>query len=93
MVGGADGVAPLVPEWRGALFRVRLARLRLATPNTPAKPEPTPLAAAARTASLLAVVLALGGALAFVAGATIGLWPLWVAGLVAVVAAIFAYKP
>ena len=92
MVWGADGVRPLLPEWRGALFRVRLARLRLATPNTPAKAEPTP-APAALAPVLLAVALALGGALAFVAGATIGLWPVWVAGLVAVVAAIFAYKP
>src|ERR1043165_2692780 len=29
---GADGVQPLLHEWRGALFRVRLARLRLAGP-------------------------------------------------------------
>jgi hypothetical protein len=92
MVWGADGVRPLLPEWRGALFRVRLARLRLATPNTPPKVEPTP-APAALAPVLLAVALALGGALAFVAGATIGLWPVWLAGLIAVVAAIFAYKP
>ena len=29
---GAEAIEPLLPEWRGALFRVRLARLRLATP-------------------------------------------------------------
>jgi len=89
---GAEGVEPLLPEWRGALFRVRLARLRLATPaaarNTPTEPAPAPLAPA-----LLAVALALAGALAFVAGATLGLWPVWTAGLVAVAAAFFAYRP
>src|SRR5690242_19295898 len=30
---GPDGAVPLLHEWRGALFRVRLARLRLATPE------------------------------------------------------------
>jgi len=91
-VWGADGVEPLLPEWRGALFRVRLARLRLATPaaarQTPVEPAPAPLAPA-----LLAVGLALAGALAFVAGATLGLWPVWAAGLIAVAAAFFAYRP
>ena len=38
---GLDGVAPLLHEWRGALFRVRLARLRLAAP------KPAPAAGAA----------------------------------------------
>ena len=89
---GSDGVEALLPEWRGALFRVRLARLRLATPSSsrqvPPEPAPAPLAPA-----LLAVGLALAGALAFVAGATLGLWPVWVAGLVAVAAAFFAYRP
>jgi hypothetical protein len=89
---GADGVGPLLPEWRGALFRVRLARLRLATPTAAknAPPEPAP---AALAPALLAVGLALAGALAFVAGATLGLWPVWAAGLVAVAAAFFAYRP
>jgi len=91
-VWGAEGVRPLLPEWRGALFRVRLARLRLATPSTPPKADPAPTPAALAPA-LLAVALALGGALAFVAGATLGLWPVWAAGLVAVAAAILAYRP
>jgi hypothetical protein len=91
-VWGAEGVAPLLPEWRGALFRVRLARLRLATPvakqQIAPEPAPAPLAPA-----LLAVGLALAGGLAFVAGATLGLWPVWAAGLVAVAAAVLAYRP
>lgn len=91
-IWGADGVATLLHEWRGALFRVRLARMRLATPapRAPAVEEPVqrdlgwPLAA---------FMLALVGALAFVAGATLQLWPLWVAGLVGVCGSVLAYRP
>jgi hypothetical protein len=92
LVWGADGVEPLLPEWRGALFRVRLARLRLATPAAKSDPAPSP-APAALAPALLAVGLALAGALAFVAGATLGLWPVWAAGLVATAAAVLAYRP
>jgi len=91
-IWGADGVATLLHEWRGALFRVRLARMRLATPapRAPVVEEPVqrdlgwPLAA---------FLLALVGALAFVAGATLQLWPLWVAGLVGVCGSVLAYRP
>jgi hypothetical protein len=91
-IWGADGVEPLLPEWRGALFRVRLARLRLATPvaRNQVAPDPAP---AALAPALLAVGLALAGALAFVAGATLGLWPVWSAGLLATAAAVLAYRP
>ena len=91
-IWGADGVATLLHEWRGALFRVRLARMRLAAPapRAPVVEEPVqrdlgwPLAA---------FMLALVGALAFVAGATLQLWPLWVAGLVGVCGSVLAYRP
>ena len=91
-IWGADGVATLLHEWRGALFRVRLARMRLATPapRAPVVEEPVerdigwPLAA---------FMLALVGALAFVAGATLQLWPLWVAGLVGVCGSVLGYRP
>ena len=92
-VWGAEGVRPLLHEWRGALFRVRLARLRLASP------EPRPAASAREPERerlgrpLTAFLLALGGALAFVAGATLGEWPLWVAGLAAVCGSVLAYRP
>src|SRR4051794_11912345 len=80
---GVDGAAILVHEWRGALFRVRLARLRLAGPR-----RPTPQAADAPEGGvavpLAAFLLALGGALAFVVGATIGPWPLWIVGIAGV---------
>jgi len=89
---GSEGVPALLPEWRGTLFRVRLARLRLAAPRAePARtrePERPGIAG-----PLTAFLLALGGAAAFAAGATLVLWPLWVAGLLAVCAAVLAYRP
>jgi hypothetical protein len=78
-------------EWRGALLRVRLARMRLATLAPPAAPELPPADGIAQP--LAAFLLALGGALAFVAGATLGAWPLWSAGIVAVCASVLAYRP
>ncbi|HZO49979.1 MAG TPA: hypothetical protein VFB26_07520 [Gaiellaceae bacterium] len=89
---GPEGALPLLHEWRGALFRVRLARLRLAAPQTQEDgPEPRPRRELA--APLAAFVLALVGAGAFVAGATLGLWPLWLLGLAAVAATVVAYRP
>jgi hypothetical protein len=88
---GAEGVRPLLPEWRGALFRVRLARLRLAPPPRRQQAGPPPTDGLARP--LAAFLLALAGALGFVAGATLALWPLWVAGLVAVCVSVLVYRP
>jgi hypothetical protein len=88
---GAEGVQPLLHEWRGSLFRVRLARMRLAPPaprRRAVADEPPPLAR-----PLVAFLLALGGSLAFVAGATLSLWPLWVSGLVAVCGSVVSYRP
>ncbi|MGZ4334489.1 MAG: hypothetical protein ACXVRJ_09485 [Gaiellaceae bacterium] len=93
-VADADTSAaePLLPEWRGALFRVRLARLRLAAPaHRPTIAELPADEGIGRP--LIAFLLALGGALAFVAGATLGLWPVWVAGLFAVCLSVLAYRP
>lgn len=89
---GADGVQPVLHEWRGALFRVRLARLRLAVPAV-ARPQAESPAEPGVARPLIAFVLALGGALAFVAGASIGEWPLWTAGLLAVVGSVVSYRP
>jgi hypothetical protein len=90
---GSEGVLPLLHEWRGALFRLRLARLRLSAPKERRRPlgELPPDEGVARP--LLAFLLALCGALAFAAGATLGLWPVWVAGLLAVCASVVAYRP
>jgi hypothetical protein len=81
----------VLDEWRGALLRVRLARMRLATATPPSALE-LPLKDGIAQ-PLAAFLLALGGALAFVAGATTGAWPLWCAGIVAVCASVLAYRP
>jgi hypothetical protein len=89
---GAEGVQPLLHEWRGALFRVRLARMRLAS-APPAPPPPERRDDDRFGPPLLAFSLSLVGALAFVAGATLSLWPVWVAGVLAVAASIVVYRP
>jgi hypothetical protein len=91
-VWGAAGVDALLHEWRGALFRVRLARLRL-TGSAPRRALPAPPPRSSIVQPLLSFLLALLGAVAFVAGATVGLWPLWVAGLAAVCGAVAVYRP
>lgn len=90
---GAEGVEPLVHEWRGALFRVRLARLRLAPPAPRVPHEPEENATTGLAGPLVAFLLALLGAVAFVAGATLGLWPVWSLGMLAVCGSVFAYRP
>jgi hypothetical protein len=90
--GGAEAAQPLLPEWRGALFRVRLARLRLATPASPPRDvEASDSDGIARP--LAAFLLALVGAVAFAVGATLGMWPVWAAGLVAVGGSVVVYRP
>ena len=89
---GADGALPLMHEWRGALFRVRLARLRLVPPQRHAS-QAIALDSEGLARPLAAFLLALGGALAFVAGATLGLWPLWAIGMAAVCCSVLVYRP
>jgi hypothetical protein len=92
--GGPEDAALLVHEWRGALFRVRLARHRLvARPRTvahPAAPVEAPRAPAAALAATLLVVVGVG---AFTSGAVLGFWQLWAAGLMLVAIGLFAYRP
>jgi hypothetical protein len=89
---GLDALRFLLHEWRGALFRVRLARLRLAPPaprrTPPATDEHGDLAR-----PLVAFLLALTGALAVAGGATLGAWPVWLAGMLAVAGGLLAYRP
>jgi len=90
---GAVVAETLVPEWRGALFRVRLARLRVATPRPlpaelVAEPEPP-----ARGDALAATMLALSGAAVFAAGATLELWPVWALGLALFASGLLVYSP
>jgi hypothetical protein len=88
---GSDGVLQLLHEWRAALFRVRLARLRLASPAMTTAEDPD--SGHGIAAPLIAFLLALAGAGAFVAGATLGVWPLWLAGIVLVTATAVVYRP
>ena len=78
-------------EWRGALFRVRLARLRLLGPGR-REPEAEPHKRRELGAPLLACVLVSAGAAAFVLGAVTGRWPLWLAGMLAVCSSALAYR-
>jgi hypothetical protein len=92
-LGGATAAEPLLPEWRGALFRVRLARLRIATPSPlPVEEAPEPELAHGASA-LTATLLALSGAAVFAAGATLGLWPVWALGLALFAGGLLVYTP
>jgi len=90
-VWGAEGAEPLLYEWRGALFRVRLARLRLAPAELPPPPQPETGPAGIERA-LASFLLALLGAVGFVAGVTLALWPVWIGSLIAVFGAIVVYR-
>jgi hypothetical protein len=89
--GGPDAARELVPEWRGALFRVRLARLRLDGRQAPLPPEDD--AEPRLLAPLAGLLLSVAGASLFVLGATLGAWPLWVGGVLAVLAGLLVYRP
>jgi len=89
---GLESALLYLHEWRGALFRVRLARLRLSVPTADVPPPPVERPGGVRT-PLLAVLLAVIGAAAFLVGAPLDIWPLWAAGLTAVGAAFISYKP
>jgi len=90
--GGQEAAAVLVLEWRGALFRVRLARHRLQ--GRPALPaidlDPPPRRP---WPAVVAALLVVAGAAAFTTGATLTLWPLWALGLTFVAAGFLAYRP
>jgi hypothetical protein len=88
---GFDAAEPLVWEWRGALFRVRLARMHLAGPS-PAGPVVQPVEPFDLRAPLVACALVLAGSAMFVAGALAELWPVWVAGMVAVCSSVLAFR-
>jgi hypothetical protein len=73
-LGGLESAAPLVWEWRGALFRVRFARIRierprLAPPETIGRSSPP----AARPPVFAAGAVAVGSVLVLLA-ALLGLW-------------------
>jgi hypothetical protein len=96
----AEGVEPLLPEWRGSLFRVRLARLRalertnalVETKTEPPRRRQEDHQGASWTA-IVATVLILGGAFLFTAGAVLVAWPVWAAGLALFAGGFILYRP
>ena len=105
--GDEEHAERLLPEWRGALFRVRLARLR-ALERYPlrasddgvvetAEPERRRRRADDARESTLATAaatsLVLGGALLFTAGAVLAAWPLWAAGLALFAGGFVLFRP
>lgn len=86
-IGGREAATGLLFEWRGALFRVRLARLRLAVVPDPESDARRPPYAAGAASGLTVL-----GAVAFVAGAVLVLWPIWAAGLALVAAGLLVHR-
>jgi hypothetical protein len=93
-------VERLLPEWRGALFRVRLARLRALERYPLQLPDrgggTTAPREAERRVSLSAAAatgLVLAGALIFTAGAVLAAWPLWAAGLALFAGGFILFRP
>ena len=100
--GDTETAEQLFPEWRGALFRIRLARLRAlersraATSEQAVRPSTDPPARRAdRTAvsAIVATILILGGAFLFTAGAVLVAWPVWAAGLALFAGGFVLYRP
>jgi hypothetical protein len=89
---GAEALEGLVHEWRGALFRVRLARMRLSPRREAAALVPEALELPDTRASLLTTVLVAGGTIAFAGGAVAGLWEVWALGLVLVSAGFLSFR-
>jgi hypothetical protein len=100
-VDEAEGVEPLLPEWRGSLFRVRLARLRALERSSALAAEEAPVAPRRRrtdpqgtsVTAIVATVLILGGAFLFTAGAVLVAWPVWAAGLALFAGGFILYRP
>jgi hypothetical protein len=98
--GDPEAVEPLLLEWRGALFRVRLARLRALERSRAAVEERTSPAARPRErhdrtaiSAVVATILILGGAFLFTAGAVLVAWPVWAAGLALFAGGFVLYRP
>ena len=96
-----ETVDALLPEWRGTLFRVRLARLRViessraAGREQAAAQEPSPGRRVTRSgvSAIVATALILGGAFLFTAGAVLVAWPIWAAGLALFAGGFVLYRP
>ncbi|HEX5469969.1 MAG TPA: hypothetical protein VFW80_13080 [Gaiellaceae bacterium] len=99
-VDEADGVEPLLLEWRGSLFRVRLARLRALERTNALAAEARAVPRRRKTdthgsslTAIVATILILGGAFLFTAGAVLVAWPVWAAGLALFAGGFVLYRP
>jgi hypothetical protein len=108
VIGAAESyddelVEQSLPEWRGALFRVRLARLRaLERLSMPLRLERAESAQAPQhragtmsspAAAIVATCLAVAGAMLFTAGAVLAAWPVWAAGLALFAGGFVLFRP
>jgi hypothetical protein len=98
--GDEELFASLLPEWRGALFRVRLARLRAVerqeaadAPRAGHRRRESERGIATPGTAIVATLLVLGGALLFTAGAVLVAWPVWAAGLALFAGGFVLYRP
>lgn len=91
--GGVDAVVPLVWEWRGALFRVRYARLRLAGAHVPAPPAASFAAPQSRTPPPVAAAVVGLGSVLVLAAAFLGMWLLVALTLAGTLAASLVLRP
>ena len=87
-----SAILSLLYEWRGALFRVRLAHLRIVGSREPRPTVEDASPPASVRAALAATVLVLVGTAAFVFGALRGAWPLSAAGFCIFAAACLVYR-
>ena len=100
--GDSEAVESLLHEWRGTLFRVRLARLRavertraLARQRVARTAPESRGRGSGRSAvsAIIATLLILGGAFLFTAGAVLVAWPVWAAGLALFAGGFILYRP
>ena len=90
-VFGESAAALLVWEWRGALFRVRLARHRLLNPE-PLRSDPLRPALPPPRRAAISTALICTAAAALLAGAVVGHWPLVAAGMLALCGGMIAQR-
>lgn len=91
-IEGASGAWRRVHEWRGALFNVRLARRRLEAGSAVVPESRSERVPRFDWRPALALVLVLGGTVAFTAGAVTTQWPVWAVGLALVAASFLVFE-
>jgi hypothetical protein len=88
---GDSAASTLLLEWRGALFRVRLARVQLS--SRPPRAAVVPESGGFPWSAAIATGLTVAGVFAFTGGAVLVLWPVWALGLALVAAGYLTYRP